>query len=408
VIDYLAALVAKPERRILGLMSGTSMDGVDAALVRVRGAGTSTRCDLLHFLCYPYAADLRAELLDVGSGRMLSPLDLAELDFRVASAFAAAVRALLDAAGCGPAEVDLIGSHGQTLAHRAPGGEGRELQAATWQAGRPSAIAALCGIPVFGDFRSADMALGGTGAPLVPYADWLLRRSPRENRVLLNLGGIANLTFLAAGGGIDSVLAWDVGPGNMILDGLARALLGQEMDADGALAGTGRAAAAWVEALLDEEYFLRPPPKAAGREQFGAPYTQRLLHEGRERGLGPADLLATGVELTARAVARALRQPPLAGERIDAVYVAGGGRRNATLLRRLRELLAPARVDGFEVLGVDANAKEAVDFAILANESLHGHAGNLTAVTGASRPCILGVFAPAGLAPRPLAPDPSL
>jgi anhydro-N-acetylmuramic acid kinase len=301
VIDYLAALVAKPERRILGLMSGTSMDGVDAALVRVRGAGTSTRCDLLHFLCYPYAADLRAELLDVGSGRMLSPLDLAELDFRVASAFAAAVRALLDAAGCGPAEVDLIGSHGQTLAHRAPGGEGRELQAATWQAGRPSAIAALCGIPVFGDFRSADMALGGTGAPLVPYADWLLRRSPRENRVLLNLGGIANLTFLAAGGGIDSVLAWDVGPGNMILDGLARALLGQEMDADGALAGTGRAAAAWVEALLDEEYFLRPPPKAAGREQFGAPYTQRLLHEGRERGLGPADLLATGVELTARA-----------------------------------------------------------------------------------------------------------
>ncbi|MFQ5600956.1 MAG: anhydro-N-acetylmuramic acid kinase [Candidatus Krumholzibacteriia bacterium] len=402
MIERLAAIASKPERLIVGLMSGTSMDGIDAALVRVRASGTATRVELLHFACHPYEAQLRERALRVASGEALPALGLATLDFQVAASFAQAALEVTAGAGLRPEQIDLIGSHGQTLAHRAPGWEAWDPDAATWQAAAPAALAALAGIPVIGDFRTADVALGGTGAPLVPYADYLLRRSDNENRVLLNVGGIANLTALPAGCRLDDVLAWDVGPGNMVLDGLARALLGRDMDADGACAAGGRVAGDWLETLLGDDFLARPAPKSAGREEFGDAYVRRLLEEGARRGLQAADLLATAVELTARAVAAARRHEPLASRPVDAVYVAGGGRRNRTLMKRLRELLAPATVRGFEVLGLDPDAKEAVDFAVLANETLAGHAGNLTQVTGAQRPCILGTIAPAGLRPRSL------
>jgi anhydro-N-acetylmuramic acid kinase len=211
--------------------------------------------------------------------------------------------------------------------------------------------------------------------------------------MLVNLGGIANFTYLRAGCVLDDVLGWDVGPGNMILDALARHLLQRDVDHDGAEASRGRADTSWVQELLAEEFFTRPAPKSAGREEFGAAYVQRFLRDGTARGLGAADLLATAVELTACSVALAPSQEPLAGQPLQAVYVCGGGRRNATLMGRLRDLLAPARVDGIEALGFDAEAKEAMDFAVLANESLLGHAGNVARITGARRPCILGSLA---------------
>jgi anhydro-N-acetylmuramic acid kinase len=309
---------------------------------------------------------------------------------------------VIAAAGLKPRDVDLIGTHGQTLFHQAAGSGTWQPGEASWQAGSLPAIAALTGIVTVGDFRAADIALGGTGAPLVPYVDFLLRRSPTESRILLNVGGIANLTYLRADGNAAEVLAWDVGPGNMVLDGLAQALLGLDCDRGGSHAAGGRADVAWVEELLADEYFARPHPKSAGREQFGASYVHRLLGQAGTRGLGSEDLLATAVELTACAVHRARSQAPLGALPVDALYVSGGGRHNATLMRRLVHLWAPIPVHGLDSLGIDPDAKEALDFAVLANETLHGHAGNLVRVTGAQRPCILGAIAVAGEAPAAL------
>jgi len=409
MIERLATLVRKPERRIVGLMSGTSMDGIDAALVRVRGAGLTCTAELMQFRCLPYERGLRQRLARAAAGDSLPSAEHARLHFEVAACFAHAARAVIEAAGLSARDVDLIGTHGQTLFHHATGRRIWQPGEASWQAGSLPAIAALTGIITVGDFRAADIALGGTGAPLVPYVDFLLRRSPTESRVLLNVGGIANLTYLRAGGAVEEVLAWDVGPGNMVLDGLAHALLGLDCDRGGSHAASGVCNAAWVEELLGDEYFVMPAPKSAGREQFGSSYVQRLLGQAGARGLGSEDLLATAVELTAQAVVRACRQPPLARRPVDAVYVSGGGRHNGTLMRRLVHLFAPIPVRGLDALGIDPDAKEALDFAVLANETVHGHAGNLVAVTGAERPCILGAIALAGETPVSLdapAPEP--
>jgi anhydro-N-acetylmuramic acid kinase len=399
MIERLARLVRKPERRIVGLMSGTSMDGIDAALVRVRGAGLGCNVELVQFRCVPYEAGLRARLARAAAGEPLPSAEHARLHFEVAACFAQAAHAVIAGAGLTAADVDLIGTHGQTLFHHAAGSGTWQPGEASWQAGSLPALAAFSGIITVGDFRAADIALGGTGAPLVPYVDFLLRRSPTESRILLNVGGIANLTYLRAAGDADAVLAWDVGPGNMVLDGLAHALLGLDCDRGGSHAAGGHADAVWIEELLAEEYFTRAAPKSAGREQFGASYTHRLLGQAGARGLGSEDLLATAVELTARAVSLARAQAPLTGLPVDAVYVSGGGRHNATLMRRLAQLWAPVPVRGLDALGVDPDAKEAVDFAVLANETLHGLAGNLVRVTGARRRCILGAIAVAGEPP---------
>jgi anhydro-N-acetylmuramic acid kinase len=396
MIERWRACLAKPERRIVGLMSGTSMDGIDVAVVRVAGSGTATRVVLEHFECVAYAPALRQRLVASASGAPVPAAEHARLHFDVARAFATAVLETLARAGIAVHDVDAIGSHGQTLFHHGAGRGADDAQAATWQAGSLPVLSALTGIAVVGDFRPADVALGGTGAPLVPYVDFLLRRSAVENRIVLNLGGIANLTYLGAGAAAEDVLAWDTGPANLALDGLAQALFGVPYDRDGALAAGGRADPAWVEALLADAYFHLPAPKSAGREQFGAAYVARLLAEGRRRGAANADVLAVAVEVAAGAVARALAAPPIAALPVDAVYATGGGRRNATLLRRLGELLSPVRVDAIEALGDDGDAKEAVDFAVLANETLHGHAGNLVRVTGARRSCVLGAVADCG------------
>lgn len=400
MLQRLAAIAAKPERRIVGLMSGTSLDGIDAALVRVRGSGTETHVVLERFLCTPYESDLRRRLLAAASGEALPSAEHARLHFQVAASFAKAALAVLEAACVRPQDVDALASHGQTLFHHATGSGVTEASAATWQAGALPVLSALTGIAAVGDFRSADVALGGTGAPLVPYADFLLRRSATENRLLLNLGGIANVTYLRAGCDSGDVLAWDVGPGNMVLDALARDLLGSDHDAGGVFAAQGRADAAWVESLVGEPFFRRAAPKSAGREQFGADYVRRLGDEGTRRGVQGADLMATAVALTAAAAASARRQPPLDVQPLDAVYVCGGGRHNAALMHQLEARFAPVAVRGIEALGFDADAKEALDFAVLGNETLCGHAANLVQVTGAQRPCILGAVSCAGWLPE--------
>ncbi len=396
MLAHLRAIVEKPERRIVGLMSGTSMDGIDAALVRVRGSGLGCRVTLERFECRPYDAALRLRLLHAASGEPIAVGEFARLHAHVAAVFAEAALAVIGAAGLVPRDVDAIGTHGQTLFHHAPAPGPFDPERTTWQAGSLPVLAARTGILTVGDFRPADIAFGGTGAPLVPYCDFVLRRSATENRVLLNLGGIANLTYLPAGATAAAVCAWDVGPGNLVMDGLAQELLGEECDRDGAHAARGRVDHEWVASLLGDEYFRRAAPKSAGREQFGAGFVRRVLERAAGSGMSPEDLLATAVELTAGAVADALRRPPLGVGRVDTVYVTGGGRHNRTLMQRLTELVLPAALGGIEVLGVDPDAKEAVDFAVLANETLCGNSGNLPNVTGAQRACILGAIAWAG------------
>lgn len=400
MIDALVQLARKPERRIVGLMSGTSMDGIDVAIVRVQGAGMNCSAALEHFRMVAYAPELRRRLLRAAGGEPMPAAEHARLHFHVAVAFADAVLETLGAAGRDASDVDAIGTHGQTLFHHAPRGGHFGAENATYQAGSLPVIAARTGIVTVGDFRPADVALGGTGAPLVPYCDFVLRRSASEGRLLLNLGGIANWTILPAGCTAEQVVAWDVGPGNLVLDGLAQELLGQACDPDGAHAARGRADGTWVRELLAAPYFLEAPPKSAGREQFGAGFVRALLDDPRARGRSAEDLLATAVDLTAGAIADALRRPPLGAGPAGVVYVTGGGRRNRTLMRRLAEMAAPVAVRGIEDLGVDPDAKEALDFAVLANETLLGHAGNLPRVTGAARPCILGAVSFAGLRPR--------
>jgi anhydro-N-acetylmuramic acid kinase len=400
VIALLQALLDKPERLAIGLMSGTSMDGIDAALVRIAGCGAQTRVRLEAFTCQPYEQDLVDRLLPLASGESATALEWARLDHHIAQSFARAALALTETAAIDIATVDFLASHGQTLAHHAGFARWDPL-ATTWQAGNANVLAALTGRPVVADFRSADVALGGTGAPLVPVVDWLLHRSASEDRVVLNLGGIANLTWLPAAAALEATQAWDIGPANMLLDALARELLDRPHDDAGRVAARGSADAAWVDILLQDDWFVARPPKAAGREQFGRQYVAAFRNEARQRHMSIEDQMATAVELTVQAVARSLQWLPESSRRV--VYVTGGGRHNDTVMQRLHEVL-PCRVAGLDELGVRIDAKEAVDFAVLGNEALHGHAANLTQVTGAQRPVVSGCLALAGFPPQAIGP----
>ena len=395
MIQALRRILDKPERCCIGLMSGTSMDGIDAALVHIEGSGKQTRVRLEAFACYPYEKDLVDRLQPISGGAPATALDWARLDHHIAQSFARACVALLDANNIPAEDIDFIASHGQTLAHHA-GFAALDPMATTWQAGNGNVIAALTGIPVLSDFRSADVALGGTGAPLVPYVDYLLHHSQQEDRIVLNVGGIANLTWLPASGRLADTRAWDTGPGNMVLDGLSRALLGQPHDVDGRVAAQGKVHEDWLQEMLQNEWLATQPPKAAGREQFGEVFLQAFRAQAQQRQASVEDQLATALELTVQAIACSLQWLPVRNDTV--LYVTGGGRHNTTLMRRLEATLA-CSVQGLEVLGVRIDAKEAVDFAVLGNEALHGRCANLTQVTGALRPLILGSLALAGFTP---------
>lgn len=384
VADPLAALLALRDvvpRRIVGLMSGTSADGIDAALVEVEGAGEATRVRLLAFATRPYDAALRARVLALGEA---TAEELLRVHYRLGEEFAHAALAVIEPARRGGVEVHLVGSHGQTARHhpRAGSPDGR---GATLQLGEPALIAEATGLPVVADFRPRDVAAGGEGAPLVPLVDWLLLRAPGRVRACLNLGGIANVTVL--GDRLDGVRAFDVGPANMPLDAVVGAWTGgaEAFDRDGARAAAGRVDPGLVRELLAHPFLAARPPKSTGRETFGQAFVAPLLARfaGRE-----ADLLASLTRFVAEAVADGLRRH--VPERVDEVLVSGGGVRNCALMGALREALAPAVVRSVEEVGMHPDAKEAVAFAVLANETLFGRPGNLPAATGAAGPRVLG------------------
>lgn len=381
---------------VAGVMSGTSADGIDVALVRIMPARSPgqlrPRLTLMAHEGFAYPPALRRAVLDAMNSASTSTAALGQLHWRLGMAYADAVAAT---AAKHKADIDLIGCHGQTLYHQPQNDRalGRNF-ACTWQAGEMAPLAAACNAPVVSNFRPADMVAGGGGAPLVPLLDAVLFTHPRRARVLQNIGGIANLTAIPAAAALSDVLAFDNGPGNMVIDWLAQALFQRPFDRNGAWAARGRVIEAVVTRALKHPYFRQAPPRTAGREQFGREFAADLLARCRKHSDNPLDALATATALTARSIAQSYAQfaAPLLGERDVDYIVSGGGARNATLMAMLHQQLTPmgctlATSDGFNM---PAEAKEAMAFALLAWMTWHHLPANVPAATGAKRPAILG------------------
>lgn len=387
--------------KVVGLMSGTSGDGVDAAFVDIRGAGLDLRVTPLAFAPTPYPADLQRRVLNLCSGGSVA--EVCHLNAVLGEWFARAALRVIKKAGLRPAEVALIGSHGQTVQHLPQGIRERGLGSirSTLQIAEPAVIAERTGIATVADFRPRDIAAGGQGAPLTPYVHYLLFRHAKQSRLVVNLGGIGNVTHLPAGGSLSAVRAFDTGPGNMVLDGLVRRLTNdrQTMDRGGRRAAKGTVDARLLAELLAHPFLKQPPPKSTGREAFGDPFVARLLATMRKRRLTAHDVLATCSLFTAVTVSSARRW---VGQNLDEVIVAGGGARNRTLMGDLAAVFEPIPVRTLEEIGWDSKAFEAVAFAVLAYQTLHGECTNVPAVTGAAHPVLLGTIVPGKRGPRSL------
>jgi anhydro-N-acetylmuramic acid kinase len=376
---------------VAGVMSGTSADGVDVAICRIAPGreGDAPRVRLIGLLETAYPRAVRAVVLRVMEGEALTATELSRLNWRLGEIYADCVEKAAEIFGV---RVGLVGCHGQTVHHAA-----RARVRSTWQMGEAAVVAERMRCPVVSDFRPADVAAGGEGAPLVPMLDWCLFRSPKVNRMLLNLGGIANVTAIPAGAGLEDVIAFDTGPGNMVVDRCMATLYGRKFDKGGSVARRGRVLRGVVERLLREGYFAAQPPKSCGREEFGAGFAERLIGMCRAAGGTDADCVATATALTAESVVAAYRNFVVphfeAGSSAKVeICVAGGGAKNGVLMGMLREGFAEVgvRVRAMEELGVPAQAKEGVAFALLAWLTWNGRAGNVPAATGARRTVVLG------------------
>ena len=388
---------------VAGIMSGTSADAIDVALVEITGRGWKTRHRLLAFHSMKYPARVRERILTIAAGKAVPSGEISQLNFLLGELFAKACIAACHHAKIPPRRLQLIGSHGQTIYH-----QGRAAMlagipvCATFQIGEPAVIAERTGVTTVADFRPADIAAGGQGAPLVPFFDYLTYRHSRKGRIALNIGGIANLTAIPAGGSPEDVIAFDTGPGNMLIDALAVKLTGgrQSFDTGGKLASSGNISAQLLARLMRQQYFHRPPPKTAGREQFGESYVKRhLLHDAASSRQGQFDALATATALTAESIARAVKDFVLPKFPIKECIVSGGGVRNRFLMSILRDRLnahAAVRILPSTSVGVPAQAKEAIAFAVLAYFTYHRETTNLPAATGARHPAILGKVVYAG------------
>ncbi len=385
----LSRIVAKRSRLVVGLMSGTSVDCIDAALVSITGSGTSTKFTQLAFVSHLYPKGFREHVLKNSLPGTGSVDTISTLNILIAHFFVDAVKAVARKARIPLAKIDVIGSHGQTVHHLPTPRRlfGKSVRS-TLQIGDPSTIAKLTGIVTVGDFRTGDMALGGQGAPLVPYFDFLAFRSAKRNRALLNIGGIANITLLAKNCSIRDVLAFDTGPGNMIIDALMKKLYRKEFDENGAVASKGRILTDVIRFMLTHPYLKQAPPKSTGREVFGKMFVDEILR--RTRGARKQDIIATATEFTALTIYQQYAQFLRKRCRLDELIVSGGGAHNGYIMDALRRYFAPARIMTSDELGISSDSKEAVCFAILANETISGNPSNVPGVTGASSPTILG------------------
>ena len=381
--------------KVIGLMSGTSGDGVDAALVEIGRHKSNVHIEMVAFHPLPYPRSLQQRILSASVSGTVS--ELCHLNALLGEWFANAALGVIRAAKLHPKDVDLIGSHGQTVQHLPHGikDSGAGAIRSTLQIAEPAVIAERTGITTVANFRPRDIAAGGQGAPLTPGVHALLFRHPRRARLIVNLGGISNVTHLPRGSGVKGLVAFDTGPANMVLDGLmARSTNGRTvMDREGRLAGRGKVDGRLLAKLLAHPYLSQAPPKSTGREVFGAKMLDELTVMQQARQLAIEDLLATCSRWTAEAVGTARRW--IHGG-LDEVIVGGGGVRNRTVMRHLAEVFTPVPVSTFEAHGWDSKALEAVAFAVLAYQTATEQFGNVPSVTGASHPSLLGCIVPSG------------
>ncbi|MFC8686846.1 anhydro-N-acetylmuramic acid kinase [Brevibacillus porteri] len=396
LLDYRA----KKEHVLIGLMSGTSLDGVDAALVSIHTdeQGEIEKVTLRDFFYMPYSDELREWVMNLCSVETARVDQLTAVHYGLSEWYAYAVQQLMQKAGVTTAEVDAVCMHGQTIWHIAgrtpfPGPLGMTEVRASLQIGELSTLAERTGIPVVGNFRARDLAADGEGAPLVPYADYILFRHPQKGRLLQNIGGIANVTLLPASAAIDQVVAFDTGPGNMIMDQIVQLMTNGQMryDEGGKLAAGGTVSQALLEKLLQDPYYQIKPPKSTGREVYGKAFAHELFNEADILGISHADLLATVTALTATTITDAYKHFVLPTTKVEEVIVSGGGAHNQTLLTMLqRQLPTGMTVMTAQQFGMPDDAKEAVAFAILGHETLMGRPSNVPSVTGAKRAVPLG------------------
>lgn len=380
----------KHPRYLVGLMSGTSADGIDAVVARIGGSGRSLRAKVVAHQHQSFPPAFRAQVLDACLHGSVT--EICELNFELGERFAAAALGVIRKAGLKPARITAIGSHGQTV-HHLPNAK----HPSTLQIGEPSVIAERTGITTVADFRVRDMAAGGQGAPLVSYTDWALFTHETRPRIIQNIGGIANLTFLPPSAKLNDVRAFDTGPGNMVMDALVTQLSGGKLtyDRDSKWAARGRVSGTLLARCLQHPYLKRTPPKTTGREEFGEPFLKDFLAAGRKLKLRDADLLATATAFTAESIAEAYRRfvfPGLRPEQLPKLQIilGGGGAKNPTLVEMLFKFTDVGQLCAHEDFGMDSSAKEPLAFAIMAHETLLGQPSNVPAVTGARRAVVLG------------------
>ncbi|MBM2834374.1 MAG: hypothetical protein HW406_1535 [Candidatus Brocadiaceae bacterium] len=421
-------------------MSGTSADGIDACLVEISGNGLHTRINVIASETYPYDETTRTAILDTCNPETGTVDKVCQLNFHLGKLFANAAKSIANKAQIAIQDIDLIGSHGQTIYHipnpetiSKTGVRSQKLEArgqksevrsnesnsntvdidafkkemwdlphirSTLQIGEPSVIAQETGVTTVADFRPRDMAAGGQGAPLVPYVDFLLFRDKEKGRALQNIGGIANVTILPKNCGINDVIAFDTGPGNMIIDRITELVTNttQHFDEGGKLAARGSVNDAILSSLLAHPYLSKPPPKTTGREEFGISFADNLYKDGTHSGIKDLDILATVTAFTARSIADSYKHWILHKHPLPEIILSGGGSHNDTLIKFLRQYLEPSiQIHTINKFGISPNAKEALAFAILANETISGNPNNISNATGAREAVIMGKIIPGRL-----------
>ena len=377
----------------IGLMSGTSLDGLDAVMVEVEGLYTDTKLKVLDSLFCPYPDELRNELLALCSPETADLEKITAMNMYLAQEFAKAVNQLIKQSGVPHEQILFVASHGQTIFHK-PLGTGRLADVpGTLQIGDLSVLSELTGLPAVGDFRTADMAAGGQGAPLISFIDYILFRDPDTSRAIQNIGGIGNVTFLPAGVKEDEIISFDTGPGNMVIDAIVSAVTGgaQHYDEDGRIAASGQVNDAFLDELMEHPYFSAAPPKTTGRELFDKRFVEKLMKRAAELGLSDPDLVATVTAWTARTISQSCRA--FFDGKLDELIIAGGGSYNPYLLERLRQDLPGTAIKTHDAFGLPSDLKEAAGFAVFGWHTLNGTPNQLPSATGAEHPVIMGKIA---------------
>ena len=399
MLKTLAAINEKQTHRVIGLMSGTSADGVDAALCEISGEGRGgLKVKLIAEHTEPYPDFVRSKVLQVSDPKSGTSAEISELGFLLGEVFAASAIQLMEAAGVEAKDVDLIGSHGQTISHIPPRTAGASFQlGSTLQLGEAAVIAERTGISVVSNFRSRDVAAGGQGAPLVPFVDYLMFASDEVSRVALNIGGISNVTWLPKQAKAEDTLAFDTGPGNMVIDSMVQYMTqgNESYDRDGDIAASGSVHPMLLNEMMKHDYLRRSPPKSTGREEFGAEYALKQFEAGHKVGAMPRDIIATSTQFAALSISQALKKFVEPKGTIDEIIVSGGGAYNPVLMDRIKKELPNAKFQLSDEFGMPLKAKESMAFAILARETALGRSSNLPSATGAKGTRVLGNFTPA-------------